>query len=491
MNYKQLIFALFLLTMTLMTSCNRKEDNKPPNIVLILADDLGYGDVGTYNDQAKVNTPYIDQLAKDGMWFTDAHTPSSVCTPTRYGILTGRYSWRTRLKKSVLWPWEAPLIEEHRETLPDMLKSVGYQTAAIGKWHLGWNWSTHDTVPAEDNNGAEVNYNEPIKGGPLAAGFDYYFGDDVPNFPPYTFIENEKVVEMPSVSKPDDMFGHKGVMAPGWTLENVMPTITQKSVEYIESAAKTDKPFFLYFALTAPHTPIAPTAKFKGSSQAGAYGDFVQEVDWTVGQVMDALKRNGLDENTIVIFTSDNGSPARNGENYSGPVSSVIKDYGHYANGSWRGYKGDAWEGGHRVPFIVKWPTHIEAGTSAKGLVSSLDIMATVRDIVGIEKKENSSPDGQSMLPTLKDANEPARNFLVHHSHQGVFAIRKGDWKLIQSQKSGGFSDGLNKEGYGIETPGQLYNMKDDPAESNNLYAAHPEIVDELSKILQGIKEED
>ncbi|WP_186758725.1 sulfatase family protein [Echinicola salinicaeni] len=486
---------LFVLLISLLSvgACNTKQvdknENKPPNIVLILADDLGYGDVVAYNADAKVSTPNIDQLADGGMMFTDAHSPSSVCTPTRYGILTGRYSWRTRLKKGVLWPWDEPLIEENQVTMPQMLKQVGYQTAAIGKWHLGWNWATKDTLPAIENGGANVDYNAAIKGGPLSAGFDYYFGDDVPNFPPYTFIENERVVEDPITEKPKGLFGIPGAMAPGWTLEHVLPTITQKSVKYIEEASGGESPFFLYFALTAPHTPIAPTEQFKGTSQAGAYGDFVQEVDWTVGQIMDALERSGVADNTIFIFTSDNGSPARNGKNYSGPTASVIKDYGHKANGDLRGLKGDAWEGGHRLPFIVRWPGNVEAGSVNEGLVSSLDIMATIRDILEIDAKPDVTPDGVSLKNTIIDNNPVARDFLVHHSHQGVFAIRKGEWKLILSQKSGGFSDGLNKDGYGIESPGQLYNLKEDPEEMNNLYEDHPDQVKELTELLNSIKE--
>ncbi|QDH81480.1 arylsulfatase [Echinicola soli] len=479
-----------MLLSQLFASCSSKprKDSRKPNIVLILADDMGYGDVVAYNPSAKVKTPYIDKLASEGMAFTDAHSPSAVCTPTRYGILTGRYSWRTGLKKGVLWPWDGPLIEEERETLPKMLKTAGYRTAAIGKWHLGWNWPTQDNMPATENNGMEVDYSKSITGGPLAAGFDYYFGDDVPNFPPYTFIKNENVEVLPTVQKPKGLFGHSGAMAPGWTLEGVMPAITQKAVDYIEEAADKEQPFFLYFALTAPHTPIAPSEQFKRTSEAGAYGDFVQEVDWTVGQVMEVLEQKGIADNTIVVFTSDNGSPARNGENSSGPIASVIEDYGDRANGPWRGLKGDAWEGGHRVPFMVKWPGHVAPGEWNNGLVSSLDIMATVLDILGMDSKPDVSPDGVSLLEALKDNDAPVREHLVHHSHQGVFAIRKGAWKLILSPKSGGFSDGIFPDGYGIATDGQLYNLDRDPGEQDNLYGKYPEKVSELVKLLREIE---
>jgi len=420
--------------------------------------------------------------------FTDAHSSSAVCTPTRYSILTGRYAWRTPLKSSVLWAWDKPLIHKNRLTLPKMLKEKGYQTAAIGKWHLGWEWPTIDTLSVKEQNGENIDYNQEITEGPLSRGFDYYFGDDVPNFPPYTFIENKKVCKIPTVDKPNSLFGGKGKMAEGWTLEAVMPEITQKSVEYINRTSKNKKPFFLYFALTAPHTPIAPATQFQGKSQAGRYGDFVYEVDWSVGQIMDALKANGIDDNTLVIFTSDNGSPARNGKNWSGSAGSVVTDYGHRPSGNLRGMKGDIWEGGHRVPFIMKWNKTIKSGQISNALVCSMDLMTSIASIVGFELPNSAAEDGESMLDVISGDDKKGRDILVNHSHQGVFALRKGDWKLILSDRSGGFSDGLNKNGYGIETSGQLYNLANDPGEKNNLYTQHPEIVGELTQELEKIK---
>lgn len=481
-----ILFAVLLLVLT---SCkNSVHENKQPNIVIILADDLGYGDPTCYSPESKIPTPNIDALASEGMLFNDAHSASAVCTPTRYSILTGRYCWRTRLKKSVLWSWDEPLISKDRLTLPEMLKEKGYQTAAIGKWHLGWEWPTTDAIPAIKQKGANVDYHKNITGGPLAHGFDYYFGDDVPNFPPYTFIKNRKVVDIPTVDKPDSLFGAKGKMVKGWKLENVMPTITEKSVEYIEKAAKKKEPFFLYFALTAPHTPIAPLTKFEGKSKAGRYGDFVYEVDWTVGQIRKALKENGVDDNTLVIFTSDNGSPARNGMNWSGPAQSVITDYGHNPSGNFRGMKSDIWEGGHRIPFIAKWTDNIDAGSRTSALSCSMDLMPTIAEIIGYKLPENSSEDGQSLLNILKGKDKRGREVLVHHSGGGVFSIRKGEWKLILSNISGGFSDSKYKEGYGIDTPGQLYNLKNDPGEKSNLYKSNPEKVSELTKELEAIK---
>uniref|UniRef100_UPI003216C433 sulfatase-like hydrolase/transferase n=1 Tax=uncultured Draconibacterium sp. TaxID=1573823 RepID=UPI003216C433 len=469
--------------------CSKHEpENKLPNIVIILADDLGYGDPGCYNSTSKIPTPNIDKLASEGIRFTDAHSASAVCTPTRYSILTGRYCWRTRLKNGVLWPWDEPLINKTRLTLPEMLKEKGYQTAAIGKWHLGWEWPANDSLSVKKQNGENVNYNESITGGPLERGFDYYFGDDVPNFPPYTFIENNRVVKAPTVEKPDSLFGWKGKMQAQWKLENVMPEITKKSVDYIKKVSQSENPFFLYFALTAPHTPIAPLTQFDGKSKAGRYGDFVYEVDWTVGQITNALKECGLDKNTLVIFTSDNGSPARNGKNYSGPTQSVITDYGHNPSKNFRGMKADIWEGGHRVPFIAKWVGNITGGTETSALSCSMDLMATIAEIIGFELPANAAEDSESLLNIFKNKEQTGREILVNHSGAGVFALRKGDWKLILSNKSGGFSDHKHPKGFGIDTPGQLYNLKNDPGEKENLYASYPEKVEELTKDLEKIK---
>lgn len=484
-------FFISLILFGLLSGCTSSDTTSRPNIVIILADDMGIGDPVCYNKDSKVETPNIDRLASEGMMFTDAHSATAVCTPTRYSLLTGRYCWRTRLKKGVLWPWDAPLLEKERLTLPEMLRNNGYRTAIIGKWHLGWNWPVTDSLPAKQTNGADVDYSKPIKGGPLDHGFDYYFGDDVPNFPPYTFIENEKVVVVPTVDKPDSLFGHKGKMAPGWRLEKVMTEITKRTVRYIaESAKDRTKPFFLYFSLTAPHTPIAPDTPFKNKSRAGAYGDYVQEVDHVVGEVMNALKQAGIEKNTLLIFTSDNGSPARNGKDWSGPVGSVVKEYGHNPSGIYRGFKGDAWEGGHREPLIVKWPGVVKGGTTSGALVTSMDIMPTVAEMLNIDLPENSAEDAVSFADVLNGKTDRSREYLINHSLKGVFAIRKGDWKLIMSKKSGGFSDFIYPKGYGIETQGQLYNLKDDPGETKNLWEQHTEIVKELKEKLKEIKNE-
>ena len=484
----QIIFIF--ISLIVLCSCSLNDDR--PNVIFILADDMGYGDLACQNPESKVPTPFLDDLASEGMRFTDAHSPSSVCTPTRYAILTGRYAWRTRLKKGVLWQWDTPLIE-NEYTVGKMFKDAGYQTACIGKWHLGWEWAFPDSVEINRTlPGNLVDYAAPIKGGPLAKGFDYYFGDDVPNFQPYTFIENDKVVTVPTVMKPDSLFGGRGMMAEGWRLEMVMPTITQKAVEYIQdrTSNQDSKPYFLYFTLTAPHTPIAPTEEFHGKSQAGLYGDFVNEVDFCVGEVLKAIRESGTEDNTLVIFTSDNGSPGRNGENWSGPVSSVKRDFGHDPSFPWKGVKSDIWEGGHHVPYLVRWPGNIKAGSVNGELIGHLDFMKTMSEILNVEMPLGSAPDSYNILPAYFNENDtPIREALVHHSGGGMFAIRQGPWKLCFGLGPAGFSGGFKKAGKG-EPPGQLYNIESDPQEKHNVYLDNPDVVEHLSNLLEKYKTE-
>lgn len=488
-------------------SC-RKTTAQMPNIVLILADDLGYGDLSCLNPDSKITTTHLDTMAARGMTFTDAHSGSAVCTPTRYGILTGRYCWRSELKQAVLWAWDGPLIEPDRLTVGDFLKHHGYNTACIGKWHLGWDWPTKDgtkmndfvrlgewNAEKRDAFGDNIDFSKRIKNGPVTRGFDYYFGDDVPNFAPYCFIENDKSMGVPTDQKPPEMFGTPGPMRPGWDLEAVMPALTERAVNYIKAGPgeepfnkKAENPFFLYFPLTAPHTPIAPDDAFKGKSEAGAYGDFVQQVDWTVGKIMEALEESGQAENTLVIFTSDNGSPGRDGTNMSGPVSSVEK-YGHDPSYIYRGTKADIWEGGHRIPFIAKWPGKIAEGSKSDEIICLTDFMATCAAMLNSPLPEEAAEDSYNLLPVLcgKNGDEPVRESVIHHSIHGMFSIRKGPWKLIDGQGSGGWS----RIGIDDPAPGQLYHIVDDPDESDNLYEQLPEVVRELKTLLEQIKKED
>ena len=374
----RLILAFLALTCTSFAS-----DAKKPNIVFILADDLGYGDLGCYNKDSKIPTPNLDRLAREGTRFTDAHAPTSVCSPTRYAILTGRYSWRTRLQRGVLGPWDKPLIAAERLTVASLLKQHGYTTACIGKWHLGLNWQTKDgqSPSTRDDPMSNVDFTKPIADGPTTRGFDHYFGTIVPNYPPYCFIENDHTVGIPSVRDTGraDQFNIPGPMLPGWKLVNILPELTRHAVTWIEDTAKTQKPFFLYLPLTSPHFPVVPAPEFIGKSKAGAYGDFVFQTDWTVGQVLEALERNKLADNTLIMVSSDNGAAGRS-----------------YA--PLRGAKTSIYEGGHREPFVARWPGKIKAGSVCEDTICLNDLMATCAEIVSAKLPDNAGEDSVSIL---------------------------------------------------------------------------------------------
>jgi len=470
-----------------------------PNIVIVLADDLGYGDLGCYNPKSKIPTPNLDRLAAQGMRFTDSHAPTSVCTPTRYSLLTGRYSWRSPLKANVLAPYGEPIIAKDRLTLPSLLKRYGYTTGIIGKWHLGWNWPTIDGAPASTKSGplSNVDYSLPIGDGPTTRGFDTYFGVDVPNFPPYCFIENDKTVGTPSVpaSGNGGLFNHPGPMLPGWELVDILPALTQRADKWVQDAAKTRKPFFLYLPLTSPHYPVVPSPEFKGKSKAGEYGDFVYQTDWTVGQVLKALDKAGVAKDTLVIVTSDNG-PEVSGEVNPG-VYDRVKQYGHYSMGDLRGAKRDVWEGGHRVPFLVRWPGRVKAGSSSDATVCHADFMATVAELLGTDLPPNAGEDSFSMLPIFlgQKPERPVRDAVVHHSCFGKFAIRKGDWVFIDSQtgddngKQGEPQWLRDERGYvKDDEPAQLFNLREDPSQQKNRFADRPLLAKGLKELLEKIK---
>jgi arylsulfatase A-like enzyme len=333
------------------------------------------------------------------------------------------------------------------------------------------------------NSGENVNFAKPIANGPTRRGFDYYFGTAVPNFPPYRFIENDRTVGIPTEKKPDSMFGAPGPMLKCWKLEEILPGLERKAVKYIDTRA--DKPFFLYMPLTAPHTPIAPSREFQSKSNAGAYGDFVHQVDHVVGRVTKALARNGLDENTLVIFTSDNGSPGRDGTNMSGKTNSVRR-FGHNPSYIYRGIKADIWDGGHRVPFIARWPGHIKAGTTSDEIICHVDLMATCAAILGYNLPTDAGEDSYNILPALlgRKLTEPIREATVHHSISGMFAIRQGRWKLILGRGSGGWSG----RGQPDDPPVQLYNMYAGPSEKRNLCNERPQTVERLTALLNKYK---
>ncbi len=442
---------------------SRRAQLQTPNIVFILADDLGCGDLGCYKKGSKIDTANIDRLASEGVRFTDAHSGSAVCSPTRYGLLTGRYAWRTRLDRGVLRPFDPPLIEAGRLTLPEMLRLQGYYTACIGKWHLGWDWPRMDD---------HVDFRFAIAGGPVSCGFDYYFGVDVPNYPPYCFIENHRMLGLPSERKTTrDLDGAPGPMLPGWKFDEVLATLTAKAVEHIGLRARSRQPFFLYFPLTTPHEPIRPSVRFQGKSGIGAWADLMLETDWAVGEVLSALDRHKLTENTLVIFAGDNGHTS-----YAGLKELLAS--GHKPCGELRGYKGDIYDGGHRVPFIARWPGRIQAGGVSRELICLNDMMRTSAAIVSAELPPNSAEDSYDILPNLlgRPAGRRPQRAVVHHSGNGVFAIRRGPWKLIPEQAA--------PDKPGMVRPGELYNLDEDVSETRNVIQEQPTLAKELAALL-------
>ncbi len=445
-----------------------------PNIVYILADDLGYGDPRCYNPESKVPTPNLDRLASQGVRFTDAHSGSAVCTPTRYGINTGRYCWRSRLKKGVLNGYSPALIEPGRLTVARMLKQQGYQTAGIGKWHLGL------------QNNDRTDYAKPLRPGPIEAGYDSYFGIPASlDMPPYLYFENDRATAQPTahvdgIREHRGVFWREGAVAPGFKHIDVLPTITKRAVDYI-AGRQAGQPFFLYLALTAPHTPWLPTPAFRGKAAAGEYGDFVAMVDDAVGQVLSAIDRGKLADDTLLIMTSDNGAHW---------LPQEIRQWGHRANDGLRGQKADIWDGGHRIPFIARWPGHIHPGATCAELTCLTDFMATAAEITGYELPKDAAEDSYSILPALlgKKIDKPIREAIVHHSIQGHFSIRQGPWKLNIGRGSGGFTPPAEYTPKGGEPAGELFNMADDVAETTNLYDKRPEIVAKLTALLDKYK---
>jgi arylsulfatase A-like enzyme len=466
-------------------------DSSPPNIVIILADDLGYGDVQCYNPQrGKIRTPNIDRLASGGMRFTDAHSSSGVCSPSRYTLLTGRYHWRTRLQQGIVGVFGPPLIAPDRLTVAGLVKRHGYRTACIGKWHLGWDWPIPadkselfrakpgpDDLPGEEQRALwKAVFSQPIPGGPTTRGFDGYFGTDVPNWPPYCFVENDRTDGIPSVFLPRKLLSENQASLPGpalegWTLEPILPTLGDRACDFISRSAQQAEPFFLYMPLTAPHTPLAVTPDWQGKSELVPYADFVMQTDAVVGRVLETLEKSGVSGRTLVVFTSDNGCAP-----YVGVPE--MERHGHFPSGPLRGYKSDVWEGGHRIPFIVRWPGVVGAGTSCDQLAHHADIMATVSEVVGARLPDNAGEDSFSLLPLLRGGTQPVRHSSVNQSANGLPSIREGSWKLIFGAGSGGWGAGRD------ELPAQLYNLAEDIGETRNLYKEKPDVVERLTKLM-------
>jgi len=470
--YFKWFFALFCFGVFLTASVVGREA-QPPNIIIILADDFGVGDIQALYPDNKIATPCLDKLVAEGITFLDAHSSSAVCTPTRYGLLTGRYNWRTRLQEWVLAAFEKPLIAEERLTLPGMLQKEGYTTACIGKWHLGWDWSQL----LEKNRG--IDFHQPVKGGPITRGFDYYFGVDVPNMPPFTFIENDQLSVFPSeqyVYRPE-LYMHvkKGAMAPGWKFSEILPELTRRAVQYIHDRAREDKPFMLYFSMTTPHEPIAPSKAFQGKSNLSPIADLVMETDWAAGEVIQALDDAGIAENTILFFMADNGH-----SKYTG--LKTLLDAGHKPSGEFRGYKGDIWEGGHRVPLIVKWLGKVKPKTTSSQLICLNDVFATCAEIVDAKVPMNVAEDSVSFLSLLEGKETPVRKSLVHHSVQGEFSIREEGWKLVYAVPGKKRHDSR-----GQNCRVMLYNLEEDIEESVDLSSKYPEVVQRLTKLLEKI----
>lgn len=461
----------------------------PPNIVYILTDDLGIGDVSCYNPKSAWPTPNIDRLAREGVRFTDAHAASSVCTPSRYALMTGRYSWRGSLKQGVLQGHSPTLIEPGRATVASFLREHGYATAMFGKWHLGLDWAR--TGPQPD----AIDYTKPFAGGPIAHGFDRFFGISASlDMPPYVWLAQDHVTALPTATladSPAPKLWRAGPRAPDFKLEDVQPRLTAEAIAYLaeRGAARDKKPFFLYLPFAAPHTPILPTREFEGKTHATSYGDFVTQIDADLGAILAALEKHGLAPNTLVIFTSDNGfAPAADV-----PAHARVN---HDPSGGYRGYKSDLFEGGHRIPFIARWPGVTRAGTTSNDLVGQLDLFATCGDLLGIKIPGTAAEDSISMLPILRGEKRSAatRTTLVNHSAEGRFAIREGRWKLLLWPGSGGWSpptpapsQWLKTEATDLATlpPLQLYDLTVDPTETKNLAAAHPEIVQRLGRLLR------
>lgn len=495
------LFKILIFLPLLFCGCSKDPETSLPNILIIYADDMGYGDLACQNPDAKLTTPHLDQLAAEGLRFTDGHSSSGICTPSRFALLTGQYHWRRM--HGIVGPFGGSVFKEDDFTLAHMLKSKGYATACIGKWHLGWDWDSVKVegaqllpVPGDSTRKGygptDFDWSQALRGGPVDQGFDYYFGDGTINFPPYAFIENDRLLEPPTEylalgnrsTKEGNWEFRPGPMVKDWDPYQVLPTLERKAVAYVKRQKK-DQPFFLYFALPSPHAPIIPNEEFIGKTQAGGYGDFVYQTDHVAGQVLKALEEQGLAENTLVIFTSDNGP-----EHYAYPR---IQNHGHVSMGPLRGLKRDIFEGGHRVPFVIRWPGKIGPGQVADDLVHQVDLAATIAAVVGYDLTDSNAPDSYNLLPLLlgEKLEAPIREEAIHNTFKNGFVVRQGNWVLID--RFSGFHSRIPDEyfdnsGYprdDRDAPGLLFNLKTDLGQFRDLYSENPEKVAALRALLQ------
>lgn len=471
-NYKKALLVFILLF-----SYTANAQTSKPNIIYILADDLGYGDVSCLNKNSKINTVNIDAIAANGMKFTDAHSNSAVCTPTRYGILTGRYAWRTWVQSGVLWSYDSMMIAKNRMTVASLLKNNGYSTAAIGKWHLGLGWQKDAT--------GKVDLTKKLTNGPNNIGFNYFYGISASlDIPPYVYIENDKITatSIDSIQGTTGKgFWREGPIGNDFKHSEVLPNFTNRAVDYIKQQSATGKPFFLYLSFPAPHTPILPSKEWLGKSGTNEYGDFVLMMDDMIGKILQVVKETGIEENTMVIFTSDNGcSPQAN--------LAELKKAGHNPSYIFRGAKADIFEGGHRIPFIVKWPGKIKPGTTNDKTICLTDFMATCAAIVNEKLPGNAAEDSYDLMPLFTGNGNYHRISTIHHSIDGNFSIRKGRWKLEFCAGSGGWGYPTKADLKTLQLPAiQLYDLYNDWGEQKNVAASHKKIVKELTKEMKKI----
>lgn len=502
-NHLTTFLSILLGFVLVLSGCTQDEQNNSDtvgklNILLILVDDMGYGDLKNYNPESKIPTPNLDKLASEGMRFTDAHAPGAVCHPSRYGLLTGRYPFRTNTN---VWP-EQPVIDKDRMTIASLLKAEGYHTAMVGKWHLGFDESAAIQASREDStqsgNNTQAAYRlyeegQILSGGPVDRGFNSFFGIRAStDIPPYFYIRDDRVVTPPSDSIGNNFSGgiwtdiqgafwREGGISPDFDLADVLPRFTEESIRVIEDhrSSDSDQPLFLYVAFPAPHTPWLPSEEFEGISGAGMYGDFMTMVDSKIGEILTVLDQENMADETLVVFTSDNG-----------PVwyEKDKEHFNHDSQGGLRGMKADVYEAGHRMPFMVRWPGVVDQGTVTDQTISFTDLMATFADILNTELPENAGEDSFSFYPILareQSGIESIRPPVVSVSSRGVRTVQDGRWKLIESLGSGGFSDPAYIEPEPGGPEGQLYNLDEDPAETNNLWLDHLDVVNRLQGILE------
>ncbi|MFW6313373.1 MAG: sulfatase family protein [Spirochaetota bacterium] len=472
-------------------SMTQHSDERQPNIIWLMADDMGYGDPACYGT-GRIATPEMDRLAREGVRFTDAHAASSVCTPSRYSVMTGRYNWRSTLKRSVIGGFSPPLIDPARPTVASFLKDQGYSTGCIGKWHLGIDWQTRPRTDPTESSGwgdpGNIDYSRPFRGGPIDVGFDRFFGiAGSLNLPPWVFLDQDRTIATPTVvrERSDDFWEGMptGLMAPDWIDEQVDVHHLNQARAFINEQVEKDSPFFLYLTPSAPHSPWSPPEFLKGKSGVGPRGDLILTIDWMVGELLDQLDRLGIGDNTLFVVTSDNGGHDR--------ADYERTSFGHRVNADLRGFKSQIWDGGHRVPFLARWPQTIPAGTTCSDLIGLHDLFATCAEICNKPLPARAAEDSRSFLPSLRnpDATHTGRTELVHHSARGRFSIREKQWKLIDACDSGGFIEKSWRSPVPGEPAGQLYRLDTDTSETRNLWDTEPEIRERLLQRLRNIQD--